>query len=149
MSRKSISDEQIIEQIKSGDTMNTCAINLGIKFMTFKRRAVLLGVYKPNQGRRGINRDPSGFEKITIPIDDILSGVFQGHYSSSRLRKRLIKEGYKENKCEECGTCEWMGKSITCQLHHIDGNRGNNKINNLLILCPNCHSQTPNHSIRK
>jgi hypothetical protein len=149
MIKKLISDEKIIEAINSGKTMNTCAIDLGIKFMTFKRRAVSLGVYKPNQGRKGIDRDPSEFEKITIPLDDIISGKFKGHYSSSRLRKRLIKEGYKKNKCEECGVMEWNGKSITCELHHIDGDRGNNMIENLLILCPNCHSQTPNHSIRK
>jgi 5-methylcytosine-specific restriction endonuclease McrA len=96
-----------------------------------------------------MERDSSEFDKVRIPLIDIISGEFKGHYLSSRLRKRLIKDGYKENKCEECGIKEWNGKSLTCELHHIDGNRGNNKLENLLIICPNCHSQTPNHSIRK
>jgi hypothetical protein len=147
-SKNKISDIMIIEEIKTGNTMNTCAINLGIKFSTFKRRAILLGVYTPNQGRKGIKRNSSEFNKITISLYDIISGKHEGHYTSSRLRKRLIKEGYKKNQCEECNIKEWNGKEITCELHHIDGNRGNNRLENLLILCPNCHSQTPNHSKR-
>jgi len=147
-SKNTISDIMIIEEVKSGNTMNTCAINLGLKFSTFKRRAILLGVYSPNQGRRGIKRNQSEFDKITISLEDIISGKHKGHYTSSRLRKRLIKEGYKKNQCEECNIKEWKGKEITCELHHIDGNRGNNRLENLLILCPNCHSQTPNHSKR-
>jgi hypothetical protein len=149
MHKKIVTDEDIIQIVGSGETMSTCATKLGISFMTFKRRSVILGIYKPNPGRRGIPRDPSEFQKVTINLQDIISGKFDGHYTSSRLRKRLIKEGYKENKCENCNITEWNGKSITCELHHIDGNRGNNRLENLAILCPNCHSQTPNHSIRK
>lgn len=145
-SRNHVPDEKIIEAISSGDTMNMCAVKLGIKFSTFKRRAILLGLYKPNQGRKGIERDSRESEKRRIPIDSILSGEIEKEYISSRLRKRLIKEGYKENKCEKCGIKEWMGEKISLELHHIDGNRGNNCIENLSILCPNCHSLTPNHS---
>ena len=148
-SKKNVTDDQIIDELKSGNTMNTCAINLGIKFSTFKRRAINLGLYNPNPGRKGIKRESAEFYKITIPLEDIISGKYKGHYTSSRLRKRLIKEGYKKNQCEECDIKEWRGKDITCQLHHIDGNRGNNRLENLLIICPNCHSQTPNHSKKK
>jgi hypothetical protein len=148
-SKKNVTDQQIIEEIKSGNTMNTCAINLGIRFSTFKRRAIILGVYNPNRGRKGIKRESYEFSKITIPLEDIISGKYTGHYNSSRLRKRLIKEGYKKNQCEECGIKEWNGNEITCELHHIDGNSENNRLENLSIVCPNCHSQTPNHSIRK
>ena len=149
MERNTVLDQDIIEMANSGETMNTCASRLGIKFMTFKRRALKLGVYKPNQGRKDIKRDQSEFKEFTIPLQDIISGKFEGHYSSSRLRKRLIKEGYKENKCEICGIKEWNGKALTCELHHNDGNRGNNKLENLTIVCPNCHSQTHNHSKKK
>lgn len=64
---------------------------------------------------------------------------------SAKLKNRLIKEGYKENKCEICGISEWNGKPIVCQLHHIDGDVTNNELSNLQILCPNCHSQTDNY----
>lgn len=57
----------------------------------------------------------------------------------------MLKEGYKENKCEICGITEWLGNPIVCQLHHIDGDNTNNTIENLQILCPNCHSQTDNY----
>jgi hypothetical protein len=47
-------------------------------------------------------------------------------------------------KCEECGIEEWLGKPINLEVHHKDGNRMNNDLNNLVLLCPNCHSYTPN-----
>jgi transposase-like protein len=64
---------------------------------------------------------------------------------SSKLKDKLIKEGIKENKCESCGITEWMGKPITLQLHHINGNHSDNRLENLQILCPNCHSLTDNY----
>lgn len=64
--------------------------------------------------------------------------------NSAMIRRRLIAEGIKENKCELCGTSSWMGKDIVCELHHINGDRSDNRLENLIILCPNCHSQTTN-----
>lgn len=68
------------------------------------------------------------------------------YISSAKLRNRLIQEGYKENKCEKCGCTEWLDNPIVIQLHHIDGNHTNNAIENLQMLCPNCHSITENYS---
>lgn len=61
---------------------------------------------------------------------------------SNSLKKRLINEGLKQHKCEFCGITEWNGKPAPIELDHIDGNRYNNTIQNLRILCPNCHAQT-------
>ena len=61
---------------------------------------------------------------------------------SNSLKKRLLAEGLKEHKCECCGITEWNGKPAPIELDHIDGNRYNNTIENLRILCPNCHAQT-------
>ena len=44
--------------------------------------------------------------------------------------------------CEICGITEWNGKPLTLQIDHIDGDRTNNHLDNLMILCPNCHTQT-------
>ena len=63
---------------------------------------------------------------------------------SAVFLNKLVKEGYKTKKCEVCGITEWNGKEITFQLHHIDGNDRNNKLENVQVICPNCHSQTDN-----
>ena len=61
---------------------------------------------------------------------------------SNNLKKRLINEGLKQHKCECCGITEWNGKITPIELDHIDGNRYNNTLENLRLLCPNCHAQT-------
>ena len=63
-------------------------------------------------------------------------------YQTNKLRIRLIKEGIKEHECESCGIREWMNNPISLELDHIDGNKTNHSLDNLRILCPNCHSQT-------
>lgn len=64
---------------------------------------------------------------------------------SSKVRIRLVKEGIVDYKCAICGLSMWRGKPIVLQLHHIDGDHHNNSLENLQLLCPNCHSQTDNY----
>lgn len=47
-------------------------------------------------------------------------------------------------RCESCGLTEWLGKEINLEVHHIDGDHLNNSLDNLQLLCPNCHSYTKN-----
>ena len=76
-----------------------------------------------------------------IPLEQIL--VKNMPYSSQTLKKRLIKASLKENKCECCGIGpEWNGKPLVLQLDHINGDHNDNRLENLQILCPNCHTQT-------
>ncbi len=64
-------------------------------------------------------------------------------HKTSWLKKRLIKEGLLINICYECGQNSfWNGKELVLQLHHINGERSDNRLVNLNILCPNCHTQT-------
>lgn len=74
------------------------------------------------------------------PLSEILTE--NSYYSSDKLKKRLFRENLKEHKCEICGLSEWNGKELSLELHHINGNPTDNRIENLQILCPNCHSQT-------
>lgn len=65
----------------------------------------------------------------------------------------LLNHSLKEYKCELCGISEWLGHKITLQLHHINGDPSDDRLENLQLLCPNCHSQTDTyckrHKIRK
>jgi hypothetical protein len=54
-------------------------------------------------------------------------------------------EESRGRKCEDCNNSEWRGKEIPLDLHHIDGNSDNNRLDNLQLLCPNCHRSTDNH----
>ena len=74
-------------------------------------------------------------------LSDILDGKHP-QYQSNKLRVRLIESEIKDSKCEVCGLSEWLGFPIRLELDHIDGNMYNHKLENLRILCPNCHSQT-------
>lgn len=82
------------------------------------------------------------------PLNEILCE--NSNYNNYSLRRRLILEGYKEYKCEnpECGLTEWHGKPIPLELHHVNGNHTDNRIENLQLLCPNCHAQTNNFRAR-
>lgn len=63
--------------------------------------------------------------------------------SSSQVRKRLLEE--RGSICELCGIVDWLDKEITFEVHHLDGDGDNNNLENLQVLCPNCHSQTPDY----
>lgn len=67
------------------------------------------------------------------------------HYQTYKLKKRLFNENLKEEKCERCGRTEWMGYKIPLELHHKNGVNTDNRIENLEILCPNCHALTDNY----
>lgn len=64
-------------------------------------------------------------------------------YQSAKLKNRLINEGIKQDICEICGgSNNWNDKPLVLQLDHINGDHSDNRLENLRILCPNCHSQT-------
>lgn len=81
-----------------------------------------------------------------IPMSQLLvAGTYRGR---NNLKLRLIKEGLKETRCERCGLVDWLHEPITLALHHVNGDRHDNRLENLALLCPNCHSQTDTFSGR-
>jgi transposase len=66
----------------------------------------------------------------------------------THLKRRLLAEGLKAARCEECGIAEWRGEPLFMALHHVNGDGRDNRLENLRLLCPNCHSQTENFSGR-
>lgn len=76
-----------------------------------------------------------------IPLEALL--VEGSTRRGASLKQRLIDEGLIEDICSECGLGPtWNGEPITLQLDHISGDRTDNRLENLRVLCPNCHSQT-------
>jgi len=94
------------------------------------------------------NMSGKGILKSKVKMEDILANKVT--FDSPHLKRRLIFTGLLENKCLSCGnTGEWNGKPMTLELDHINGDSNDNRLENLRILCPNCHSQTPTFRKKK
>jgi len=81
-----------------------------------------------------------------LPLEELLvAGVPRGRFN---IKARLIRAGLKAKACEICGIAKWNGRLIVLALHHLNGDRYDNRVENLQLLCPNCHSQTENFAGR-
>ena len=65
--------------------------------------------------------------------------------SNHHLKRRLIKEGVFQAICNWCGLSEWLEEPIPLELDHINGVNTDNRLENLRLLCPNCHAKTPTY----
>jgi hypothetical protein len=66
--------------------------------------------------------------------------------SPETLRKHIIQQ--RGERCERCCLSKWQGSPIPVDLHHIDGNNENNAVENLSLLCKNCHALTDNYGVK-
>lgn len=144
--------EQLIEVVKESYSYAECLRKLDLPihgglYTTLKNRIKNYNIdishftgARWNKGKR------TGPNPRTLTID-ILDNKVEWSKSSD-LRKRLIREGYFEEKCGECGLTEWRNVPIPLHLEHIDGNHFNNNLTNLKILCPNCHALTPTYGAK-
>jgi hypothetical protein len=85
-------------------------------------------------------RHGSSVRPNRLRLEEIL--VENSYYSSHALKKRLIAEGLMINECVNGHTPEWMGQKMSLHLDHINGVHTDNRLTNLRLLCPNCHSLT-------
>jgi HNH endonuclease len=76
-----------------------------------------------------------------IPLEEVLVENSSYRYTAT-LRKRLIAAGLKQSRCEMCGINEWRGSPLPLALDHINGDPSDNRLENLRIVCPNCHALT-------
>ena len=126
--------QTLIEDLISKNTPKAeiCRV-LRIKPETLNSFLKSIGVdYKGNSGRKG---RPHFSERISVYYYLENNKII----NASKLRKLLIRDGLKEEKCECCGLTEWMGKKIPLELHHVNFNHNDNRLENLQILCSNCH----------
>jgi 5-methylcytosine-specific restriction endonuclease McrA len=115
-----------------GMTVRDCARRFGFNMSSWSQ-AVDRGDIKPR---------PKAMELELL----LVTGRVQT--SRMHLKRRLIAAGIKENRCEICGITEWLDRPLAMQLHHVNGDGHDNRLANLQLLCPNCHSQTDTYGGR-
>ena len=134
--------DEILSWIEQGVPLCDFSKLLRCHRVTVKKKKKKMGIeYHGNQGLKGMGERKNIQNRKTVSELLLTKST-----TSSKIRLRLIKEGYKEEKCEICGLTEWMGKPIPLELHHKDFNHHNNDIENLQILCSNCHMQIHNYN---
>jgi Zn finger protein HypA/HybF involved in hydrogenase expression len=137
------SDVEFIDAVKTSNSIREALIKLNLKaaggnYQCFHKRVKELNISidhftDPKVWNKGKKFGPKR------SLEHYLNGVL---IQSHKLKLRLISEGIKEHKCEECGINEWKGQPTPIELDHINGNHHDNRLENLRLLCPNCHAQT-------
>ena len=80
-----------------------------------------------------------------MPIAELLSAPSRNR---KHIKMRLLSAGLLTNSCQSCGLADWLGQPLNMHLDHVNGVRNDNRLENLRMLCPNCHSQTPTYGGR-
>ena len=139
--RKDILDrkDEILFWISENKPKAEICRQLKCKSITLDNYLIKMGIEQHgNMGRKGCNNDFT-----YIPAKEQCKKESCKPYI---LKQKLFREGIKEQKCEICGLSEWMGNVIPLEIHHKDCNHFNNDLDNLQILCPNCHAIQPGNS---
>ena len=147
--KKSWSDEQLIEAVLISKSYRSVITKLGLipaggNYVQVQARIQALDLDVSHFTGMKWNKGTTYHTKTRPQINELL--VKGGMTQSFKLKKRLYEEGLKQPLCELCG---WAKVSIDgripLELDHINGDHNDNRIENLRILCPNCHSLQPTH----
>lgn len=133
-SYRTYSDEDLRLSVKESNTLSQVLKRLGLRHAGGNYDQL-----KKNIQTLGLSVDH--FTGKAWSKDQMLKD-WSSHKSATTLKRHLLKA--KGKVCECCKNSEWMGKEIPLEIHHVDGDGTNNSLDNLQILCCNCHALTPN-----
>lgn len=149
-------------ELESFITSSLCKSEVLRKYLTHygkqEKLAISGGMHRLLNGYiANFNVDISHFRPNSIGHKAMLSKtrisddlVFTDKGSRGHVKSRyLIRLGFENYKCTKCGISEWLGKKISLHLDHINGISSDNRLENLRLLCPNCHSQTATYCRKK
>jgi hypothetical protein len=149
--RRKWTDEQLIEAVKVSASIADVIryLNLSVRpgnYTTMNKYIALLNLDTSHfTGKSWVGTSKGVPAKQNL--NDIL--VENSTYNTSHLKKRLIDAGLKSPICEGCDLTEWRGQPIPLQTDHINGNNRDHRLENLRLLCPNCHALTDTWCGRK
>ena len=151
-------DDEFGILIKKSNSLSEVVRHFGLKavgsggFSVVKRRIKVLGLdcshMKKAVAKIRSENLQRGASLVRRPLVEVLV-VNSTYISTSNLKRRLLKEGLLEYKCSRCGIDSWNGDKLALQLEHSNGDSRDNRIENLKLLCPNCHSQTTTYAGKK
>lgn len=131
--------DEILQWVKENKSKAWMARELKCNPKTIASKLIEMGIdYKGNSSHKG-----ETLNKTYISAKEYLGT--DKMITSYKLKTKLLREGIKEYKCERCGNTHWLGDIIPLELHHKNGNRFDNNLDNLELLCPNCHAFTENY----
>ena len=145
--KRKYTDSQLVEAVKHSQSIRAVLKKIGLtpaggNYESIKKRISELKLDTSHFLGQGILKGKSHSYK-TRPLEEVL--IHKKLENTWRLKNRLLAEGIKEHRCEHCNNTKWLDHPIPLELHHIDGNRKNNTLQNIELLCPNCHSLTDNY----
>lgn len=145
--KQKYTNEQFIKAVQESQSINQVLSKLGVKHIrNFNKKIQELNITTNHfLGKSWLKGKTHTWGK-SIPLEEIL--IEKSTYTSQdKLKKRLIKKNILTNKCYICGQLPiWNNHTLALQIDHINGINDDNRIENLRILCPNCHSQTNSYS---
>lgn len=142
-------EEQLRQATKQSTSIRQVLALLGLREAggNYAQIKKYLSFYKIDTGHfkgKAWNKGLRGIGKPRIPLEQIL--IKNSTYQSYKLKNRLFAAGLKTAYCEECGwTMKATDGRLPLELDHINGDSRDNRLENLRILCPNCHSLKPTH----
>lgn len=131
---------EILQWIDENQSKAYMARELNCNPKTINSVLAKLGIdYSGNQSGKGQSKSNNNY----MPLQEYLNSSLD--IQSNKVKNKLLRERYKNYQCECCGMTKWLGQPIPLELHHKDGNRNNNTLENYQLLCPNCHAFTDSY----